>query len=263
MNRSHAAYVDVDFADLRGNPTVPEAPALEPGPLGCFDDHGVYPTSVVADGERVLLFYAGFSPGRVEPLFYASIGVAESHDGGRTFERIKAAPVLARNDADPCLVTAPCVIRDGGRWRMWYVSGYRWDTGPAGPRSWYRIAHAESADGISWRPDGVVCIDHGHPGERNISRPCVRREGDIYRAWYAFAGDYPYRLGYAESKDGYIWDRADDAVILTGEAQDWERRSCAYPWVTDFGDGRRAMLYCGDDLGRRGFGLALEEPPEA
>jgi hypothetical protein len=44
----------------------------------------------------------------------------------------------------------PCVIRDGGRYRMWYSV-----RGPA-----YRIGYAESADGISWtRLDQEAGID--------------------------------------------------------------------------------------------------------
>ena len=72
---------------------------------------------------RLLLYYAGWNPGTPPPLFTASIGLAVSDDGGLTFERWSPAPILSRGRHDPCLLTSPCVIREGSEWRMWYVGG--------------------------------------------------------------------------------------------------------------------------------------------
>lgn len=261
-NRSHATFVEFDLSDPQGTLSVPDTVSLAPGPLGHFDDHGIYPTSIVSHDGRKHMFYAGFSPGKAESLFYASIGVAVSEDGGRTFERVTTAPILQRSDADPCLVTAPVVLIDNGTWRMWYVSGERWDIGPGGKlRSWYKLKYAESNDGLEWHRDDLVCIDHVHPNERNISRTCVVKDGDIYRAWYSFAGDFPYQLGYAESADGFVWTRMDELVKLEPPAFDWDSRSRSYPWVFTHA-GTRYMLYCGDAYGRDGFGLAVEEKRE-
>ena len=48
--------------------------------------------------------------------------------------------------------------------------------------------------------------------EYAISRPCVVRDADGYRMWFAARGDR-YRIGYAESDDGIEW-RRDDAPTL-------------------------------------------------
>jgi hypothetical protein len=259
-NRSNAGSVVIDLDDPSASPVVADEPTLAPGPLGNFDDHGIYPTSIVVDGGTQYMFYAGFSPGSRSHLFYASIGLAVSEDGGRSFERVSAVPIVARSEFDPCLVTAPSVIRDGGMWRMWYVSGYRWETdGDGEAKSWYDIKYAESDNGVDWRREGHVCLSHEHEGERNISRTCVVKDGDLYRAWYSYGGDFPYRLGYAESPDGYQWTRLDDQVDLDPPAGEWDSESRSYPWV--FRHRRSlAMLYCGNQLGRDGFGLAIDEP---
>ena len=254
--RSHGAYVELDLEDLSGSVEIPDHFVLGPGPLGNFDDHGVYPSSLVEHQGRLYLYYLGLNPGRDAPLWYSSIGLAVSDDGGLSFERISPAPILARSEHDPCLVTAPTVLLDDGLWRMWYVSGYRWDRGENGtPRSWYHVKYAESDDGIEWRREGRVCIDHVHEGERNTSRPSVVKDGDSYRAWFAYAGEFPYRIGYAESPDGLVWKRDDKQGGLDGDPEEWESRSQAYPHVFEH-EGTLKMLYCGNELGRSGFGLA-------
>lgn len=254
-NRSHVAWVELDLDLPSADIVVAQEPALAPGGLGCFDDHGVYPASIVEADGRLLLFYIGWNPGPRQPLFYATIGLAASDDGGRTFERVSRAPVMARSDFDPCLVTSPCVRREGSRWRMWYVSGYAWDEVDGQLRSHYHVKHAESDDGVNWRRDGHVCIDH-RPGERNIARPWVVEDGGRYRMWYAAAGDRPYRLGYAESSDGLDWERQDERVGIGLSDSGWDSQAMAYPWVERDGD-RYVLLYNGNDYGREGFGLAV------
>jgi hypothetical protein len=254
-NRSHVAWVEMNLERPDDGATLSPEPALAPGPLGCFDDHGVYPASIVESDGRLLLFYVGWNPGATPPLFYASIGLAASDDDGRTFRRVSRAPILARSDFDPCLVTSPCVLRDSGRWRMWYVSGYAWDELDGRLRSHYHVKYAESEDGIDWRRDGHVCIDVAR-GERNVARPWVVVDGGRYRMWYAVAGDEPYRLGYAESEDGLCWERLDERIGIGLSDSGWDSRAMAYPWVERDGD-RHLLLYNGNDYGREGFGLAV------
>src|SRR5260221_277404 len=100
---------------------VSTSPLLGPGALGTFDDSGVTPASVVREGDRILLYYTGWMLGHSVPFYY-SVGLAVSDDGGKSFHRVSRAPILDRNDVDPCLTASPCVLKDGDRWQMWYVS---------------------------------------------------------------------------------------------------------------------------------------------
>src|SRR5439155_1869930 len=120
-----------------------------------------------------------------------------SADGGRV-ERVSQFAGLERNEVDPYLTASPWVLIEEGRWRMWYVSGTGWQLVDREPRHRYHVKYAESADGISWERNGVVCIDFRDADEYAISRPCVVRDGDLYRMWFSSRGA-AYRIGYAES----------------------------------------------------------------
>ena len=256
-NRSHVGYVELDIRRPAEVLSVSTQPVLAPGPLGLFDDHGVYASSIVKRGEKLLMYYIGWNPGVRGALFYSSIGLAVSHDGGNTFQKHSVAPIMARSEYDPCLVTAPFVMVDDGRWRMWYVSGFKWEEDESGLHSFYHVKYAESADGISWERGGRVAIDL-RPGERNIGRPCVVKESGRYRMWYSYSGDAGYRIGYAESADGYNWTRLDKQAGIEVSESGWDSQALAYPWVMRH-EGRGYMFYNGAGFGRDGFGLAVSD----
>ena len=117
-----------------------------------------------------------------------------------------------------------------GRWRMWHDSCVRWIEVDGKPEPLYRIAYAESTDGVIWVRSGLVCIDFDSPEEAALTRPCVIREQGRYRMWFAkrSARDYrtnpahSYRLGYAESKDGIHWDRKDQLAGIDVSPQGWD-----------------------------------------
>ncbi len=50
-----------------------------------------------------------------------------SRDNGNCFEKFSPAPIMARNHHDPCLVTAPYVLKETDKWRMYYISALRWE----------------------------------------------------------------------------------------------------------------------------------------
>jgi hypothetical protein len=255
-NRSHVGFFDIDLNAPDYNVTTAPRLVLEPGPLGCFDADGIYAESAVRVGSEVRLYTVGVTTGRTKPLFYASIGFAASRDGGNSFDKRGLAPIMTRSNYDPCLVTAPFVMREGDRWRMWYVSGTAWTEESYGLQSHYHVKYAESDDGISWRRDGRVCIDWDGPAETNIARLWVVRDGDFYLGWYSVSGPGGYRIGYAESADGLIWTRRDDLAGITLSSSGWDSTAQAYPAVVRYGD-RWFMFYNGNAFGRDGIGLAV------
>jgi len=255
-NRSHVGYLELDIRRPAEILRVSEEPVLRPGPLGCFDDYGVYASSVLEHDGKLFMYYIGWSPGQRGPLFYSSIGLASSDDRGNTFRKISVAPILARSEYDPCLVTAPFVMVENGVWRMWYVSGFKWEEDEDGLHSYYHVKYAESKDGVQWERNGLVCIDLRH-GERNIARPCVVKEDGTYKMWYSYNKGTGYRIGHAESPDGYVWTRLDDKPGIDVSESGWDSKALAYPWVFTH-EGVKYMLYNGNGFGRDGFGLATE-----
>jgi hypothetical protein len=143
---------------------------------------------------------------------------------------------------------------------MYYVSGEGW-IHPDLPR--YNIKYAESDDGRVWRRDGQVCVDFGPPGEHALARPCVVKDGTRYRMWFSYKGanydlQHNYRIGYAESEDGKNFVRRDELANIDVSASGWDSEMVTYAFVFRLQD-RLWMAYNGNNYGRNGFGLAVQE----
>jgi hypothetical protein len=250
-NRSMVGFAEVDLADLAATRYASE-PVLGLGELGCFDDNGVTPSWMTTYGGRKYLYYIGWNQGSTVRMALVA-GLAVSDDGGLSFSRVSRVPILDRTHEEPyTLNTAPCVLRDNGLWRMWYVSGVEW-LHPDLPR--YNIKYAESDDGLRWRRDGITCIDFESSDENALARPCVLKEDGIYRMWFSYKGE-SYRIGYAESMDGYTWERLPAGIDVS--ASGWDSEMIEYSYVFRHKE-RLYMLYNGNDYGRGGIGLAVEE----
>jgi hypothetical protein len=256
--RSHVGYADVDL-EQRTVSGYSEQPLLSPGELGAFDDNGTMGSCLVRHGADEYLYYIGWSLGLTVP-FYTYVGCAVRSAGREAFTRVSQAPVLVRTAVDPYFTTAPWVLVEDGRWRMWYATGTGWGERDGRPLHRYRICYAESADGLSWQRDGTVCIDFSGKEEFALTRPCVVRDGDLYRMWYSRRGP-TYRIGYAESGDGISWTRMDDEAGIDVSPRGWDSQMIEYPCVVDATD-RRYLFYNGNGYGETGIGLAvLEESP--
>jgi predicted GH43/DUF377 family glycosyl hydrolase len=229
-------------------------PVLGPGELGCFDDNGVTPSCAVNLGDRTYLYYVGWKP-RSTTRMSVVAGLAESFDGGQTFRRVSRAPILRRTDQEPHgIMTAPCVLREGDRWRMWYVSGVEW-VHPDLPR--YNIKYAESKDGISWEQNAMVAIDSRDERESALARPCVIRDGNRYKMWYSHKdAGADYTIGYAESIDGLQWERMDHVAGIARSSQGWDSEMIEYGFVLKHADAMY-MFYNGNNYGANGAGIAV------
>jgi predicted GH43/DUF377 family glycosyl hydrolase len=71
--------------------------------------------------------------------------------------------------------------------------------------------------------------------------------------WFAVRGER-YRIAMAESRDGTSWTRTEQLGLAPD--RDWDSDMVEYPCVFDW-NGRRYMLYNGNDYGRTGVGIAV------
>jgi hypothetical protein len=253
-SRSRIASVDVDLSSNNERQYRPD-PVVDLGPLGAFDDSGVTTACLVRVGDRRYLYYSGWTTGVTVP-FYFYIGGAVSEDEGCSWSRISPAPLLDRDSIDPYLTASPAVLVENGIWRMWYVSGTGWSVQDGRPQHRYHLKYAESSDGVNWRRTGRVGIDFHDKAEYAIARPSVIKDSDRYRMWFCARGT-SYRIFYAESADGFTWERHDDPVI-EASSDGWDAQMQAYPLVFDH-SGRRHMLYNGNGYGATGIGHAVLE----
>ena len=232
----------------------PRTPLLSHGPHGAFDDSGVTVGCVVPDGDEIRVYYLGWSLAVTVP-FHNFIGLAIGARSGGPLRRVSPVPVVDRSAIDPFTISYPWVLREGAVWRMWYGSHLCW--GKDGQTMRHVIRHARSADGQYWHPSLQPAIPLADPPEFAVSRPCVLKDADRYRMWYARRSP-DYGLGYAESSDGENWVRADAQLEITGPVAAWESKTMEYATVFDHA-GHRYMLYNGNGYGRTGFGLAILE----
>jgi hypothetical protein len=254
LNRSQTGFIEIDLTCPERVLTLSDKPVLTPGRLGTFDDSGAMATWLVNRENEKHLYYIGWNLGVTVP-FRNSIGLAISRDQGRTFVPWSNAPLLDRSGYDPCFVASLCILVEGRVWRMWYLSCVGWELESGQPKPRYHIKYAESADGLRWQREGVICIDFQSAEEYAISRPCVLKENGLYKMWYSYRGK-SYRIGYAESENGIRWERKDQALDFDVSESGWDAEMIEYPFVFDH-KGERYMLYNGNGYGRTGIGLAV------
>jgi hypothetical protein len=264
-NRTVTSFIEVAAKNPQNVLYIHDKPVLGLGKLGCFDDSGAMPSWITDSGATKYLYYTGWNTGGTVP-YRNSIGVVISHDCGQTFTRLSDGPVLDRNYNEPYFCAAPCVLVDNGVWRMWYSSCIKWEIYNGKPEPFYHLKYAESADGINWRREGKVCLDFKASDEAAITTPSIIREEQIYRMWYSYRNyrEYrtntkeSYRIGYAESKDGLLWDRKDEFAGIDISDATWDSEMISYPFVYKQRD-QTVMMYNGNGFGKTGFGYAILE----
>jgi predicted GH43/DUF377 family glycosyl hydrolase len=253
-------YVDVDARDPSRVLEVSEAPVLDIGEPGAFDDNGVVPASVIWHGDEIWLYYVGFQLG-VRVRYFMFSGLAISRDGGKTFERRQRIPVLDRRENETLVRTAPFVMRQGERWRVWYTGGDRYIDVDGKLLPTYTLRYLESEDGVNWPGPSREIMPLCNGDEFGFGRPYILCDDDGYRMWYSIrTRSVGYRLGYAESSDGIVWTRRDELADVRVSDLGWDSEMIGYASVVRVPD-KLYMLYNGNDYGRTGFGLAVASCP--
>ena len=251
---SRIGYVDVRADDPATVLRVSTEPVLDIGRDGCFDDHGVILGDVVDAPEGLYLFYVGFQ--RVaKAKFLAFTGLAVSTDGGEHFQRTQETPILDRAPGRSTIAAVHSVMRENGRWRLWYAAGDDWQRIDGQPFPRYHIRHACSDDLAAIpRADHPCLLPRG--SEYRIGRPRVYRVGGSYLMHFTRGNlDGDYFPGVARSDDGVGWERCDEAFGLARSAAGWDSRTLCYPALIRQRD-KLLMFYNGNDMGVDGFGVA-------
>ncbi|WP_435213933.1 glycosylase [Luminiphilus sp. nBUS_16] len=259
---SRLAYVDVSHDNLTEVIKVCEQPLLALGDYGCFDEFGTNPVSVIRNDQEIWAYYAGWTRCESVP-FNAAIGLAISKNGGETFERLGAGPVLSFTPDEPFLLGSPRIKRFNGGWQLWYVAGKEWKVLDGTTEPIYKIRMAVSDDGIHWKKLGKDLIPDVIGEHECQACADVTFCNGIYHMFFSFRDirDYKgpfggYRMGYASSIDMETWIRDDGRSQLTLSASGWDSGMVSYPHVFAF-KGKTYMLYQGNGMGLEGFGLAV------
>lgn len=237
-----------------------QKPLLSLGTLGAFDDSGVMPTSLVEKNDVLYMYYIGWNLGVTVP-FRNSIGLAISKDDGNTFKKLFEGPIIDRTKDEPHFTASNCVLIEDNIWKIWYLSCVKWVKSDNEITHYYHIKYATSLDGINWIREGKIAIDFQYPNEYAISVPRIIIDSNKYKMWYSYRGgeiSETYRIGYAESDNGIDWVRMDDKVGIDVSIKGWDSEMICYPFLFNL-NGKRYMLYNGNNYGKTGIGLAVLE----
>lgn len=255
--RSLPGRVVVDLGNTAG-PAEVQGPLLGLGALGTFDDCGVMPCWMLAEGDERRIYYIGWNRAVTVP-FQNGLGVARSAADLSGMTRMFDGPIVARSRRDPFFVASCAVLKTQAGFRMWYLSCVGWFMREGKPMHRYHLRQMDSDDGLEWNGESTVAIDFKDEREYAISRPSVLVENGVYHMWYSMRGDR-YRIGYARSQDGNVWERRDDLAGIEPAESGWDSEMICYPHVFRMNN-QVYMAYNGNNYGGSGIGLAVLETP--
>ncbi len=175
--------------------------SLEPGPPGSWDDHGVAPRTVLAEGSTLRMWYTAFQGGYFGHPW--RIGHATSTDAGITWARDPDPVLEASEPWEGYQVYWPTVVNHGGSYHMWY-------SGLLAGVSVY-MGYADSPDGLSWRKWPGNPVLTGLPGCYVVDSIAVLLQGNTIHGWVGHCSD----MRSATSS----WFFADD--FETGTTDAW------------------------------------------
>ncbi len=193
------------------NWTRRDAPVLERGPTGEWDDSYMVTGAIIKDGNTFKMWFSGGTGGTF-PNAMMRAGLATSTDGINWTKYDDAAttnppfqfsdPVLPLGSPgswEALWAWAPSVLTTSSGYEMWYE-------GILTPTDNAAVGYATSKDGINWIKDANNPILTGVSGSwaSAIGATSVIKDGNDYRMWLSGLPDFfpfPGRVGYATAPD--------------------------------------------------------------
>jgi hypothetical protein len=257
---SYTGFADFDRSDPTKLIRVGDEPIMMLGGLGCFDEFGTYPVSVIRVKGKVWCYYAGWNRGSAR--FDTAIGAAVSHDSGNTFERIGAGPLLGASVNEPFVLSGPKIRRFNDCWYLFYIAGREWKFLAGRPEPVYKIRFALSNDGLHWARgerdliENILSEDEVQSGPDVHWDKCEQRYVMLF-CFRPVGNGGGLRIGYAWSHDLIHWTRRDDlaGITVSEDPAAWDHGGVRYPHWFEM-DGEEYLLFNGNEFGRHGFGLA-------
>lgn len=251
IGRAHAVVKDKDVVIEKIEPD----PIFDIGEIGQFDESGVSYPWIHESGDSKLMYYVGWVSGGIA-RFQNYTGLAISEDGGKNYRRYKKVPILDRTESEPYGSGSCAVYVRDGKLEMMYTAFEPWGMRHGRMQPSYNIKLAHSVHGLEWERKGEIAVDFEDSSEYVIGKPMPLYDEGVHKLWYSYRGE-SYRIGYAESLDGSLYQRKDDIAGLDVADNGWDSQMVEYSFV--FRNGPDLfMVYNGNDFGRTGLGLAVQ-----
>jgi hypothetical protein len=290
----HGHHIIIAAESERANPfrwhVISKEALVGPDPTSRIRDRGVgFPYVLPRSDGPWLMYYStwGGDWTRKQELTNR-IGVAASHDAGRTWAVVKedVLPSGPRGSFDAGAIPSVAVLRTGqDAYQMWYTAAEKYLRFGNVNQGIMHIGAARSRDGIQWNKlDGPALQARegaADPYEACLARPGVLKIDGVYHMWFGVydmapgsrpnatnpadgapssagvnrTGAGSYRIEYARSTDGVRWTRFPDQPIFPLTPGGFDSVSQTYVSVVDMGE-QLWLFYTGDGLGNTGVGLA-------
>ena len=253
-NKSSVGYVDVDVETLQILNECSE-PVFVYGEPNSFYSHGVSIGNLYTENKKNYILFMGWNI-RNNEHWRGDVGRLELKNNVE-FTLSPNHPFMAVDSEDTVSLSYPYVIHHEGIYKMWYGSTITWKT--ENGEMIHVIKYATSVDGKNWKKHGIA-IPYELGVAQAFSRPTVIIDQNGYHMWYSYrSGDgTKYRIGYSHSTDGIFWQRKHDEVGIDVSEKGWDSEMICYPFVFEHKK-KRYMLYNGNEFGKAGFGIAVQE----
>lgn len=222
---------------------------LAPEPSTGWED-AVNRNCVLKIGDKYMMWYTGQANGK------SYIGAAESDDG-LDFRRLSDKPVLSPEEEwEGESVMNPCVLYEGGRFRMWYSAGETYEPNV--------LCYAESEDGVRFKKSPLNPIltnapENEYEKDRIGGCQVVPREGGGYLVFYIGYHDIDTAcICCARSEDGVTdFRRCALNPLVAPSPGEWDGDSCYKPSALyDAEKDEWRLWYNGRSGGNEYIGLA-------
>ena len=257
---SRTTFIDVDIENPSKIIYLHNEPILRLGKKGCFDEHGISPSSVIKVGDEIRLYYGGWAR-CVNIPYRISIGLAISKDNGYTFEKAGGGPVLDRSLHEPYGPNSVFVWPENNEYRMIYSSILDWYVLRDKMESKYSLFYASSNDGYNWQRNFNRIDDTTSEYDCQCVPTLIRHDG-LYHLWYSLRSGLDFRVsergGYwikhMVSENLSDWKIPSRPINITyNKDVGWCNSMVCYPSSLVVGD-ELIIFFCGNKFGESGFG---------
>ncbi len=252
----------IGFVDLdKNNPEkvihISKEPLIDIGADGTFDDNGVIPSSIISHNTKKYLYYHGFQLVKKEVRFLMLTGLATSDDEGKTFKKNSTVPLLERNSTDTFIRSLANVMQENNLFKIWYNGVNEWTDVKGKKLPMGNIRYIESSSPNDFSSSAIHNCLSPQAHEFSLSRPYVFKHDNKYKMLFSCRQRQTdaYKLGYAESTDGKIWKRDDEALEVSKPSGEWDSDMICYTTLITINN-KNYLFYNGNAFGATGFGYA-------
>jgi len=258
---SYSGFIDVDKNDLKRIIRISQKPILKLGELGCFDEFGTYPVSVIRHNDEIRAYYAGWTRCESVP-FNVAIGLGISKNNGESFDKLGNGPIISYSLEEPFVISGPKIRFFNNMYYLFYISGTEWILDNNKPEPIYKIRLAISNDGVNFKKVNKNLVSDKIDFYEAQASPDVFYKNGFYHMFFCYRGgrnyrnkENGYRIGYAKSIDLLNWERNDEIAGISVSKSGWDSEMISYPHLFEI-ENDVYMFYLGNGVGKKGFGLA-------